>query len=826
MKHFFGLLFLVVFSSVGFAQNLPFNKSVLDKFKNDYPQEKVFLQTDKTHYFSGETIWMKAWCMVDGMPTFLSRILYVDLVNSTGQVILKKMYKLDSLSSTAADFDLSSNIKSGNYSVNAYTLWMLNFPSFVFRKNIFVYGKDYNTAEVKQQKPTLKMSFFPEGGDIIGGLKNRVAFKVYDDKGLPVNVKGNITDNSGKQIVTFETQHDGMGIVESEFASGTEYIANIIASNGSTLQFKLPTVKEEGITLRVENTNPNRLFVLLNRSEKNKEKFSKVKVVAQINYQVVFNNELNFEEGQTAAPISKKNLPPGILHITVFDVNNLPIAERLVFVENYSLEKPKVKLESINLKPRAKNQISFGVDSFKTALSVSITTASLGNDASIDDNISSAFLLTADLKGGVINPGYYFANKEVTTLRHLDLLLMTQGWRRFEWKKIINNEFATLKYPVESGISIRGKLTKSDRDASIKDGHVAFVIKGEDSTRIMADARVTDKGEFLLSDINYKKRATISYQGTNNKKENLIVDVKLESSYIDSLSKSTNTPFLNLDTADLNNRNSAWASFLKGTVQKQDTAFKGRDLGNVTVKAKRLSKEDSLNNIYATGPFVMGNSVVPDDYKNSITVWQMLQQAIPGITVEGNMFDPTVYFNRFRGLNALSDNTSSGTSISNSTGEVSVDIVMQTGGIAYFINEVNVGKDVVNSLSVDDVALIKVLKNEGAMLGASEGVIAFYTKKGIAARSSIFDKAFTNIEREGYAITRQYFSPDYEGDPNLKKFETDKRFTVYWNGNIQPAKDGKYRFIFFNNDIASKLKLIIQGIDKDGQFIYTEQIIQ
>lgn len=826
MKYFYSLSLLLCIHAIAFSQNTSVGKSVLDKFKNDYPQEKVFLQTDKTYYFPGETVWMKAWCMLDGQPTFLSRILYVDMIADNGTVILKKMYKLDSLSSTAADFDLPPNLKSGNYSINAYTLWMLNFPQFIYKKNIFVYGNDYKINEASAKAPVLKMSFFPEGGDIVGGLKNRVAFKINDDKGFPVTAKGTIVDYTGKLVANFETAHDGMGLFDAEFNAGIEYKASIESVNGAVLQFKLPAVKEEGITLKVENSNPNRLFILLSRAEKNKERYNKIRVVAQLNYQVIFNNELNFDEGQNAAPISKKNLPPGILHITAFDANNVPLAERLVFIENYVVEKPRIKMESVNLKPRSRSQVSFGIDSSKAALSVAVTTASLGNEKSVEDNIASSFLLTSDIKGSVINPGYYFSNKDAVTLKHLDLLLMTQGWRRFEWKKILNNEYATLKYPVESGISIRGKLNKSDRDATVKDGHVAFVIKGEDSTRIMADARVTDKGEFLLSDLNYRKKATISYQGTNNKKENLIVDVKLEPSYIDSLSKSANTPFFNLDTANLNAANNAWANFLNGNILRKDTSFKGRDLGNVTVSAKRMSKEDSLNNAYATGPFVMGNSVVPDDYKNSITVWQMLQQAIPGITVEGNMFDPTVYFNRFRGLNALSSNTSSSTSISNSTGDVSVDIVLQTGGIAYFINEVNVGKDVVNALSVDDIALIKVLKNEGAMLGASEGVIAFYTKKGVAARSSVFDKAFTSIQREGYAVVRQYFSPDYEGDPNLKKFETDKRFTVYWNGQIQPAKDGKYRFVFVNNDIATKLKLVIQGIDKDGQFIYGEQIIQ
>lgn len=819
MKHFFTCLILVV-STLASAQVSTIDKKSLERFKNEYPQEKVFLQTDKIQYLSGETIWMKAWCMLDGLPTYLSKILYIDLVDQNGKVVQKKMFQLDSLSSTGAEFDLPASIKSGNYSINAYTLWMLNFPEFVYRKNIFIYGGDYSTKVSATKQPKLSMYFFPEGGDIIGGVKNRVAFKAVDENGLPVAVKGTIQKSTGTVITNFETQHDGMGLVEIEFAVGENYVASISKANGSTLEFKLPIIKEEGIAMKVDNSNSNRATVLLNRAEKNKEKYNIVKLVAQMNYQVVFTANLNIDEGQTAAPISKKNLPPGILQITLFDDKNNPIAERLVFVENYSIQQPKVQLELVNLKSRAKNRISFSLDSAKNAVSVAVT-ATLNNQ-SIEDNIASSFLVTTDLKGYISNPGYYFKNKEATTLRHLDLLLMTHGWRRFDWKKIVQNEYATIQYPVESAISIRGKITKSDRTAAVKEGHVAFVIRGEDSTHIMADATVTDKGEFLLSDLNFKKKATIAYQGTNNKKEKLIVDVKLEPSFIDSLNTSINKPNISLDTTNLEDRQNAWANYLYGTIQKETNSFQGKDLGNVTVKAKRLSKVDSLNNVYATGPFAMGNSVVPDDYRNVISIWQMLQQAVPGLTVEGNPFDPIVFFNRFRGLNTLSDNASSG----GSTDDLSAGLVTQTGGIAYFINEVNVSKDIVNSLSVDDVALIKVLKNEGASLGATEGAIAIYTKKGGPVRYNPTEKTFTVIERAGYAVVRQFFSPDYENEPNFNKNTTDKRYTVYWNGQIKPAKDGKYRFQFFNNDISTQLKLIIQGIDVDGQFIYTEQVLK
>ncbi|MBK7289325.1 MAG: hypothetical protein IPI78_03210 [Chitinophagaceae bacterium] len=80
-------------------------------------------------------------------------------------------------------------------------------------------------------------------------------------------------------------------------------------------------------------------------------------------------------------------------------------------------------------------------------------------------------------------------------------------------------------------------MHKSDRNEIVKDGKVSFIIRGADSTSILAEATVTDKGEFLLSDINYKKDAEVAYMGTNNKKENFIVDVKLFPNYIDSLKK-------------------------------------------------------------------------------------------------------------------------------------------------------------------------------------------------------------------------------------------------------------------------------------------------
>ena len=780
--------------------------------KNNYPQEKVFLQTDKSWYFPGETIWMKAWCALDGAPSYLSRILYVELVNDKGEVIKKKMYKLDSTSSTPADIDLPEGIKSGNYSINTYTLWMLNFPGFVHQHAIYIYNPgDYKKAP-PPATPPVKVQFFPEGGDIVAGGKNRVAFKaVNQTNGLPVAITGTITDNTGKTITNIITEHDGMGIVEIEPEPGKTYMANITTPAQNTLQVPLPATKEEGIGLQVTNTSPGRLFILLNRAEKNKERYSQLRVVAQMYQQIVFSATLNTDEGQLAAPVSKKNLPPGIMQVTVFDKQNNPLVERLVFIENYNMVTPAINIDTLNTKAKGKNQVSFSLNGVSTpAISCLVSSET----ASLENNIASAFLLTSDIKGYIHQPGYYFKNKEAQTLHHLDLLLMTQGWRRFEWKDILQKNYTALRYPVESAISFGGTVTKSDSKLLVKEGRVSFIIKGEDSTSILAEAGITDKGEFLLNDVNYVKSASVAYMGTNAKKETYIVDVKLRPNYIDSLKRSSWISPVNLDTTNLTNKIGNWIN--------DTTPFKNaKVLEGVVVKAKKLSREDSLNREYAGGPFLPGKSVDPSSVKFARTIWQIIQQTVPGVTVEGNPFDPTVVFNRFGAISG-GDATASASGAGDDS--FSPEAIVQTNGIAYYLNEVNVTKDMINTLSVDDVALIKVLKNEGAALGATGGVIAIYTKKGVAIGKTAYDKAYAVEKKEGYAIVKQFYTPDYINNPELK--ETDKRVTLFWSGRMAPARDGKYRFRFFNNDTSKQFKLVIQGIDKDGQLIYGEQIIK
>lgn len=240
----------------------------LDYWANQFPQEKVFIQTDKKQILQGEDVWFKAWCTYNGKPTFLSRILYVDMVDKNGVVVQKKMYRLDSSGSANGFINIDNKIASGTYSINCYTHWMLNFPGFIAKETLQVMGLENTNPNTIVAAGKIKtMMFFPEGGELIGGIQNRVAFKILDQAGRPVACSGKIKDQNDRAVADFMTEHDGMGVFQIEPELNNQYKAEITDANGATLYFTLPKQKDEGVTFMVQNTK-SRLFAIVNRAEK------------------------------------------------------------------------------------------------------------------------------------------------------------------------------------------------------------------------------------------------------------------------------------------------------------------------------------------------------------------------------------------------------------------------------------------------------------------------------------------------------------------------------------------------------------------------------
>jgi hypothetical protein len=788
----------------------------LQQWYKTYPQEKVFVQVNRQQLVAGEQMWFKGWCTFLQKPSFLSRIVYTDIVNEEGQVVEKNVYKLDSLGSWHGHIDISRKWKSGNYTLRAYTAWMLNQPEYIFQQPFFVYGEDEVNRINNTISKKLNMQFFPEGGQWIVGVENKMAFVVQDEMGLPVNTPITIKDGNRNTVTSASVLHQGMGMFKLTPKQET-YTAEIQTANGAVFTFSLPPVQQEGVQLIVQNTTSNRMFVSVQRGEKFNEKYSRLLIMAHMSGQLVYSTYLDFEEGLTTAPIPKKNLPPGIIQITVMDTLGTPLAERLAFIENYTIHRPKLSFEKKQTDKRSENIWQLKADSlFQASLSVLVNNSAVDGKIGLENSIASHLLLTSDIKGYVHEPGFYFQNKSPETLEKLDLLMMVHGWRKFTWKQILQNEAPVLRYPIESNLQIKGIVTKSDRKEVVKDGKVSFVIKGEDSVTYIIDAYLTDKGEFIVDSLNIRDKATVSYLATNNKKENLVVDVKFYPTLFDTLEKATLNWKLNLDTLVLANRKSKLAELLYGQLSTSN-AFTGdaRYLGNVTVTAKKMNRIDSLQSSYVTAFFEISDQTleVPQD-RGFMNIWQFLQREVVGINV--NPFETggvrSVTFNRFSGM---------------VLGTMNEDGSMSGGaddGVQFFLNELPVSTDIIDALNPDEVALVKIYKGATAFpFGANAGAIGIYTKKGRSISAN--QRMFNSFEKKGFTMIREFYHVDYKKMPDYNKMATDKRTTLYWNPKAKFNDQGQLNIRFFNSDITQQFKITAQGIDQKGRFIFFEELV-
>lgn len=106
-----------------------------------YPQEKIYIQTDKTGYLSGERIWFRAHVLdaLDNRPSYISRYVYVELVNPFNELVMRIKIRPDSIGVFAGQLDLEEDLPEGDYTMRAYTRFTRNQgEETFFRKMIRV----------------------------------------------------------------------------------------------------------------------------------------------------------------------------------------------------------------------------------------------------------------------------------------------------------------------------------------------------------------------------------------------------------------------------------------------------------------------------------------------------------------------------------------------------------------------------------------------------------------------------------------------------------------------------------------------------------------
>ncbi len=298
----------------------------------------------------------------------------------------------------------------------------------------------------------IDVQFFPEGGELIAGVPSRIAFKAVNEFGKPASVEGAIYDKNGKKATSFSSIHNGMGTVEFTPKVGEQYTAKI-TKPAINETFALPRAQKEGYTIIVTDQKPSSIEVGIVSTNPRQ-----LTLIAQSRGKIWLEENITVEEGISPVKIATSKMPVGIVQLTLLDENEVELAERLVFANKHKRLKVAINTDKKQYLPREKVKMTISVKDENNKPVAGNFSLSVVDDKLLsyaDDkqsNILAYMLLQSDLKGKITEPNFYFEKNNAGTDEALDLLLMTQGWRKFEWQKINTNPEVVLQYNNETAI--------------------------------------------------------------------------------------------------------------------------------------------------------------------------------------------------------------------------------------------------------------------------------------------------------------------------------------------------------------------------------------
>lgn len=759
--------------------------------------ETIYLHTDRTTYFVGESLWYKAY-MVYAYNNLLfghSNILYVELINSNSEIVTRnKTQMVEGIGN--GDFQLSDSlgIKPGNYELRAYSNWNRNFGNdFVFTKNIEVkdvYEGAYGQNKIVKAKPNpananttetpdLTVQFFPEGGSLLTNVVNVSAFKATHANGNPVNVKGTVYDQDDTLITMFLSVHNGMGKFQFTPLEGKTYYAEVEAANGKKIKVPLPNPSTSGYTMGCKKTGLEYVMAI----KTNPETFGKtpndsLTLVCNSKGITYFQGTFPLTQKNLSFELPTNNIPEGITQITLYDAQQRPQAERLVYIE-----KPQnitVKLVSNKPSYQTKEQATLTVtakDKSGKPVAASFSLSSTDTNGKPDmgqnqSNICSYFLMESQIRGKVFNPGYYFNAQNPKRFEHLDLLLLTQGWRDFIWKTLPENSNT---YKTEKGFTISGKVEQLFGEKPKAGASLSLALINASGMSVFS-TKNDSLGQFGFNDLLFvgKTKALINSRNEKGKNRGEIILDTLEQPPLDVTFKG-----VEMGTVALAN-----AHAMAENVYQKYMAF-GVTPENVLDEVEIIAKKkDEYKGIYGEPDY----SYVPDDKSPTFNdIYALIQFTVPGVMVSNG----TVSFMRYNGpAHFLVDGFP----------------VLSQSDIGFIMP--------------DDVAKIDAIKGPKAAIFGSEGangVIAIYTKTGEINRPTRGAAHSKTEEIEGFYGSRMFYAPDLNiSDTDNLDNDTAIRNTIFWTPYVHPDTTGTATVTYFNSAAKATVKVTLEGITQNG----------
>jgi len=735
-------------------------------YKQSALQEKVFVHTDKSTYLPGELIWFKIYC-VDGSdhkPLNLSKVVYVEVLdNSQNPIVQAKISVKNGIGNGSVYVPVTIN--NGNYKLRAYTNWMKNFsPDYYFEKNITLLNPLKSPDNiVKETANSYDIQFFPEGGNLVSGIASKVAFKAVGKNGQGVAFTGVVVDQHNDTVARFKPLKFGMGNFSFTPSANNTYKA-IVKFNGGVVTKDLPGINSQGYVMSLTD-NGTQLDVTVKGSDGNIYLFAHTRQVIKAAESSSVNN------GIAHFTINKSLLGDGISSITIFNNAKQPVCERLyfkrpaqkLFIDAGADQQQYALRKKVNINVSAKGQAGKPVSA-----SMSMAVYRVDSLQEVDhSNIFDYLWLGSDLKGNIESPDYYFKNAAPETDEALDNLMLTQGWRRFQWNQVLENKPPAFTYlPEYTGHIVTAKITNTQTNTPATDIMTYIGVPGK---RVQVYVSQSDSlGRLLYSTKDFYGPGEIVAQ--TNTTADTIYRIDILSPFSEQFSKTASLKF----------------EFVNG----MQNALQVHSLG---IQVLNIYSSNNIKRFYDQG--IDSSAFYGKPYKtyklDDFTRFTTMEEDLREYVSEDNIVRSKGRFH----IKVLNDR-----------GFLDGDPLVLLDGVPIFdINKIFA----IDPLKVKKLEVIR----ERFFYGQSEqeGIFSFTTYKGDLGGVELDPKAVV-IDYEGLQLHRQFYSPVYDTETQAASRIPDFRNLLYWTPSV--SNDGKVSF--YTSDQAGKYVGVIQGITGDG----------
>ena len=669
-------------------------------------------------------------------------------------------------------------------------------------------------------KEEIDLQFFPEGGTLIDGLESKVAFKAIGTDGLSREVQGVIKDETGEVVTSFASSHKGMGTFLFTPKTKKAYSA-LVDFHHQQFKFNLPQAAEEGWVMSVgytENELAPSLLVKYSPSKANASMY----VVGSSYGKIRFVSPIKTTNDSSKVEISAALFPEGISRVTLFDSDFKARCERLIYIDKYQRLKIEIEPDSLSYSTRSKVTLKIKTtNQAGEAVPANLSLAVVDKDQIIKDGstggISAYKLLESELKGTIEDAAYYFRNDSCTNRDALDLLLLTQGYRRFLRE---SGTPAGIKYLPERSFEITGKValpgnSKIDRKFNYSSLGLTLLCPSKNVYFDQTHPDTLGKFSFHLP-FQFGKPLSLLRAFTSNgrltpgkipkersfKGDILLTEAAAPPLFMPPLHSPIDIAAPAIDyirqlQAVKRSERAKTANEIAWHLNLKEVTVKGRDKNWYTHFEEEANKIADMDSLDPTGK-KYGNlyDLLIRDFgaREQTIVSGSKTVLLPCVSMGPSEYYPIYVINGQTYCNGGEDSLKFYTLLNMLTSvrvnEIKKLMVLPPGNIAYHYAD----PKILFGLPPIRQSLVAI---------ETYSKINFYRGDPVGIKTFILD---------GLDTPRTFYSPRYK-NPELKNTLYDGRATVHWEPSIQTDESGRAHTTFFTSDRQTDLKVIANGMD-------------